>query len=425
LYLSFHHRLAAYLGIITKRLYLIPHPTAIGNASEDYLFGLLYAKKNRRKLVTMICHPMLAKTGLKMFSPQFLAYGNDLTSPKYGSRIYKILSFLVSLYFFISRLAVKLIYRIFKINLPDSYFHPSLGQDIIWQPKSLKKFDWALVDKIDWDSVFDDSELKLELPLKKQQYCDKLFQEFGLPKGAWFVCVHVREGGYSGDHQNIRNATIDNYLEAIQFITSQGGWVFRMGDTSMKNLPPLEHVIDYANSTKRHALLDVYLIANCKYFVGTSSGIFDTALLFGKPTLLTNAVHFLMQMPQKRNDLIIFKHVYSKNNGNKLTLREWLLDYDKLESSTWSSLDWVFAENSSEEITAAVKNLMGFGLDSENVQLQLEFKALHLKACKGLSLKFKVNENTRVNVSDWYRFASSLISWNGRVCSSYLEENWQ
>ena len=403
----------------------MPHPTTIGNASEDYLFGLLYARKNKRKLVTIISHPMLTNTGLKMFDPKFLAYGNDLTFPKYDSRQYKTFSFLVSVYFFILSIIVKIIYKIFKINLPDSYFHPSLGQDIIWQPRNAKNFEWGLVEEIDWDSIFVDSELKLELPSKTQQYCDSLFQDFGLPNGAWFVCIHVREGGYSGDFQNIRNANIDNYVEAMQFITSQGGWVFRMGDSSMKNLPPLEHVIDYANSTKKDALLDVYLIANCKYFVGTSSGILDTAILFGKPILLTNAVHWLMQLPQKRNDLIIFKHIYSKYDGSKITLKKWLLAYDKLESSTWSSPEWYFIENSSQEITAAVKELIEFGLDSENFQLQSEFKALHLKVCKELSLKLKVNENTRINTSDWYRFAVSLVSWNGKVCSSYLKENWQ
>jgi len=41
----------------------MPHPTAIGNASEDYLFGLLYARKNKKKLVTIISHPILRKTG--------------------------------------------------------------------------------------------------------------------------------------------------------------------------------------------------------------------------------------------------------------------------------------------------------------------------------------------------------------------------
>lgn len=424
MHFSIHHKTLAHLGNFTNRLFLMPHPTAIGNASEDYLFGLLYAKKHRRKLVTLTCHPMLAKTGLRLFEPKLLLYGNDLTKPKYGSVSYKMLSFLISIYFLCLRIFVKVIYKVFKKNFSDNYYHPSIGQDIIWQPRNCKEFDWKAVEKIDWDATFADIELKLKLPQKKQKYCENLFKEFGLPEGAWFVCVHVREGGYSGDFQNHRNSKIDNYLEAFEFITSQGGWIFRMGDSSMKKIPPLDQVIDYANSDKRTALLDIFLIANCKFFIGTSSGILDTAMLFGKPILLTNAVHWLMQLPPKSSDLIIFKHVYSKLDDSELTLKDWLLAYNKIEPSSWSSSDWYFIENSSQEITTAVKEFLGYSMDLKNFELQKKFKNLHLNSCKELSLNFKINQNARLNISNWFRIATGLVSWSGNIGSSYLEENW-
>ena len=266
--------------------------------------------------------------------------------------------------------------------------------------------------------------MKLELPREVQQNCETLFETFGLPDGAWYVCLHVREGGYSGDFTNSRNANVDNYIDAIRYITGKGGWVFRMGDPSMKSLPSMEHVIDYANLTSRSALLDAFLIANCRYFVGTSSGILDTAALFGKPILLTNSVHWLLGLPPKRNDLIIFKHVHSKLGGKELKLRQWLLSYNLLEPSSWSSPDWYFVENSSREITAAVRELLAQDTSAEDTQPQSDFRTLHLEACKALSLTLKINRNPRINVSDWYRLASNQLSWKGKVGQSYLEENW-
>ena len=81
-------------------------------------------------------------------------------------------------------------------------------------------------------------DLKLRLPIELETTCRIASLELGLPPDAWYVCFHVREGGYSGDFDNIRNCDIDNYVEAMQYITSKGGWVVRMGDASMKILPP-------------------------------------------------------------------------------------------------------------------------------------------------------------------------------------------
>lgn len=402
----------------------MPHPTAIGNASEDYFFGLLYAKKNKRKLVVIVPHKILAVTGLKMFNYSIYHYSTNLVHLKYESKGAKLLSLLVSIYFFILRITSKLLYKALRIKLNDVYFHPSLGQDIIWQPRHARYFDWAYVNQIDYDTVYLDEEFRLQLSPKMQKNCEKLFQEFSLPDGSWYVCLHVREGGYSGDFENSKNAEIDNYIEAIKYITSKGGWVFRMGDSSMKNLPPMENVIDYANSIKRSALLDFYLIANCKYYVGTSSGILDTAVLFGKPILLTNAVHWISGLPKKTNDLIIFKHLYSSESGKELSIKEWLLAYDKLEPSSWSSSEWYFIENSSQEIAEAVRELLEPVTNLQDSQIQTDFKTLHLEVCRALSQRLKWNENESINISDWYRFAGGMVSWKGKVGTAFLEKQW-
>ena len=58
----------------------------------------------------------------------------------------------------------------------------------------------------------------------------------GVPAGAWFVALHVREGRWDerrdGAH-GILNANIESYRPAIEEITRRGGWVVRMGDPGM------------------------------------------------------------------------------------------------------------------------------------------------------------------------------------------------
>ena len=85
----------------------------------------------------------------------------------------------------------------------------------------------------------------------------------------------MREGGFKGDYDNFRNCNISNYIGAIKEITRRGGWVVRMGDPTMTKLPILERVIDYPFTLSRSAVMDLYLLKECSFFIGTSTGIFE------------------------------------------------------------------------------------------------------------------------------------------------------
>lgn len=120
-----------------------------------------------------------------------------------------------------------------------------------------------------------------------------LLTELGLPAGAWYVCFHNRENGFSPQDeiiQSYRNTNIDNLISAMQFVVSQGGWCVRMGDPTMKRLPPVSGVVDYAHHPSRSEQADILLCAGCRYFVGTTSGLFIVASIFGVPCALTNMI---------------------------------------------------------------------------------------------------------------------------------------
>lgn len=111
----------------------------------------------------------------------------------------------------------------------------------------------------------------------------------GLPDGATFVCLHVREANYYGDNSNPqRHFHITDYLPAIRAVTDRGDWLVRLGGSSMSRLPPMERVIDYAHSDRRAPELDVWLAARCRFLIGTHSGPMFMPHLFGRPALITN-----------------------------------------------------------------------------------------------------------------------------------------
>ena len=99
----------------------------------------------------------------------------------------------------------------------------------------------------------------------------KKISELGIPYDKWFVCLHIREGGFLPNNEHIqshRNASISNTFLAIEEIVKRGGWVIRMGDSSMLPLPALEGVIDYAHHPFKSDRMDVVLCAKAKFFWG-------------------------------------------------------------------------------------------------------------------------------------------------------------
>ena len=113
----------------------------------------------------------------------------------------------------------------------------------------------------------------------------------GIPEGAWFVCVHSREGGYlPGDEwaNSYRNSNVSDYVDAMRAIVARGGWCVRVGDPTMRPLDPMPGVVDYAQSSSKSDWMDLFLCARCRFFLGNSSGLFGLAGIFGKPSALAN-----------------------------------------------------------------------------------------------------------------------------------------
>ena len=188
-------------------------------------------------------------------------------------------------------------------------------------------------------------------------------RQLGVPEGAWFVCLHVREPGFHlkwhQSHPGTRNADVMTYLPAAREIVARGGYVIRVGDPSMVHLPQEPGVVDYAHSEIRSEFMDVFLCAACKFFIGTNSGLGLVPPIFGVPCAMTNWSP--IGLPQwYPKDIYIPKQLYSDRMGRTLTFEEmlfskagWVQFEDQLAMKGIRSID-----NSPEELTDLVVEMI-------------------------------------------------------------------
>lgn len=162
----------------------------------------------------------------------------------------------------------------------------------------------------------------LSLSPEDRERGEAALRAMGLPAGAWFVCVHCREAVADDDAHDYRNAEIENYSPAMKAIVKRGGWCIRMGEANTKPLPPMEHVVDYANLSIRSEWLDVFLAASCRFFLGGSSGLYNAASVFGVPSAVANQAPVGVVLPYGRRDVGIPKLAWSEVEERYLTFRE-------------------------------------------------------------------------------------------------------
>jgi putative glycosyltransferase (TIGR04372 family) len=141
----------------------------------------------------------------------------------------------------------------------------------------------------------------------------------------WFVAMHIREGGYHGDGPGTtrqhRSANVADYREAIAHITARGGAVVRLGDSSMTPLNGVPGVFDYAHSDSKSAEMDLYLCAEARLFIGTTSGLTTAVQALGTPMLLVNCTSNDCQFWHEKTDFTL-RPVYDRRARRYLSLRE-------------------------------------------------------------------------------------------------------
>jgi putative glycosyltransferase (TIGR04372 family) len=204
----------------------------------------------------------------------------------------------------------------------------------------------------------------LELPPEVTARGLALLEKAGLPRGAWFVALHVRDirwRGTTAGLQAIRNADTASYLPAIGEITRRGGFVVRMGDAHAPPLPPLANVIDYRGSDMQTDWMDVFLLARSRFVLGSASGPVFVPPLYGVPAVLTNWWPPAMR-PWHASDIYIPKLPRRAADGAYLTLSETLrepVSYCHSLRHLGAEVGVAVEDNDPELIRDAVAEMLG------------------------------------------------------------------
>jgi len=280
---------------------------------------------------------------------------------------------------------------------PDNFFiiHNSLAC------KLLSVFKWHPLTKVDMSRgvvsmsgpalIFKYTHLTstsnpfLKIPERGKPEVEQLLSDLGVPNNGWYICLHNREAGYSpidDKAHNFRNASISNFEIAIDFIAELGGFVVRMGDSSMQKIKSNSQVIDYANSEFRSPENDLILAANCRFFLGNSSGLLVVAAAQGIPCVGVNLAPAGAAKFWGPSDIAVPK-IYRKVSDDTIISFGQVFDSKLADfrfESEFAKAGVYLQENSPDEILEAcremIERLEEVSMSSQDEDLQDRFLGL-------------------------------------------------
>jgi putative glycosyltransferase (TIGR04372 family) len=140
-------------------------------------------------------------------------------------------------------------------------------------------------------------------------------------------------------------------MPAIREVVARGGYVIRLGDSSMRPLPKEKGIVDYALSNAKSEFMDLFLCGTCQFFIGTNSGLGLVPPIFGVSCAMSNWSP--VGLPQwYPGDTYIPKLIYSTTLGRLMTFQEMLFSdagWGQFEK-TMIQLGFEVKDNSTEDI---------------------------------------------------------------------------
>ncbi len=406
--------------------YYIATPLAysIGDASEHIALAASHAKNLGKKILIFKTKYFQKFLGYKVCNNalfDFLVLNNQT---KEKSFFYFIIDQIIQLEFLFRRSLAIFLKKFFKIDLGENFRFSYLG--ILELYTYQNTLDYKKIEPFNIKSFVAD------IQENKKEECYKLLRGVGI-KDKRFVCLHVRDNTYHKDvgRKEYRNSNINNYIELINLLISKDYYVLRMGDSPTPKLNfTNKKFIDYPYSDIKSELMDLFLIKECNFFVGTQSGIMDTAHMFKKPLLLTNICELFSSFPRKKNDRGIFKKIIDKKNGKIINIKDFAKLNINYHNPEVEIKDINFEENSDEELYAAMQEYLNLIEEKNQVtDIQINFKKflqnrleeIYNENFTSFSSK-KINRNFSNN--EFLRIIRCFKMCEGNYSTSYLEKNF-
>ena len=239
-----------------------------------------------------------------------------------------------------------LAFNAYKINLFPEFLH--------------------MTKDINFAETFDGKSTLFDFNQEENNNGQKYFDKHEIQKDK-YVCFLLRTNEYYNSvglsHRNekmeFRNVNPTNYLPTIDYLIEKGFKVIRMGKGFTDPFPYYDNnFIDYAISEFRSDFLDVWLSANCKFFLSCTTGIGSLPMVFNKPFFLSNwfPVGRMISYAPKSMHLPRIAVL----NDKFLSLKEMIQTgaIYKIDFNLYSKLGVKILENTSEDILNSTKDML-------------------------------------------------------------------
>ena len=230
-----------------------------------------------------------------------------------------------------------------------------------------------------------DRDPLLSLSAEDRVRGEATLRKLGVSEGAWFVCVHSREGGHHAAAEwanEYRNSAIETYSEAMQAIVDRGGVCIRVGDPTMARMPSRIGVIDYAHSPLRSPWMDIFLCARCHFFLGNSSGLFALAGIFGRRSALANMAPLASAYSFFPGDISIPKLLHDRSGALISFVEAYSDERSEYRFATeFSAAEIRHVDNTSDEIRDLALEMLdrldgNWSASADDEELQSRFRRL-------------------------------------------------
>ena len=215
----------------------------------------------------------------------------------------------------------KMLRRVVRID-PTPFTRVCALINELFAGKEAHGIDTAQVDR-DIHNLFERQRPHLYFTAAEHKRGEAELRAMGIPKGAKWVCLIVRDPAYLPQlaYHRYRDSDIDTYVQAALALADRGYYVVRMG---IKVAKPLKvnnpRVIDYATNGMHSDFRSIYLGANCAFALSNSCGIDAIPVIFRRPICYVNYAPVEYLQTYHKNSLAIWKH--HEKDGKRMTFAE-------------------------------------------------------------------------------------------------------
>ena len=232
-------------------------------------------------------------------------------------------------------------------------------------------FNQFLIDLPFKDRLFSIYQTDVQVKVD-QKFIDKgteFLQRLNISSKDKIICLIVRDKAYldkkypnrNWEYQNYRDSNIENFIEAINYATERGYYVFRMGEHVEKHLDIENKMFIEYSKYHRTDFLDIFLAYRCSFCLSSTTG-YDVipGFTFRKPVLYTNFMPAGDFLSFSKDFIFSIKLHYDKIKNKFLNLKDiskYQLSFSS-NSNEFIEKNVDLIENTSEEIKLMTKEMI-------------------------------------------------------------------